>query len=188
MTAVAPIPSSAPPADPGACAACRAPLAGSARYCLRCGGRQPAARIDLLGLVAAPGRTAPASAPVSPAAGPVPAPPPASVLAPPGPAAARAWPGALVAVVVVALLLGLLGGQWIADRRGGQEDAPVVRVGDAPSPAGAAAPSDAAPAPAPEASARGAASAAGTSAPAAAVPPPAGAAPAAAQADPAAER
>ncbi|MFA4929072.1 MAG: hypothetical protein WC558_11185, partial [Patulibacter sp.] len=152
---------SPPVSDHGACATCSAPLGPTARYCLNCGARQAGARTELLDLVpvsrpdgALPGPASVAPtvssalvtspAPPEPAALAVPPVPPASVaLAPlppaPGP---RTWPFALTAVVLIALVVGLLVGRWLAD---GRDVAPqVIRIEGA---SGPAVPSTAAPAP-----------------------------------------
>ncbi|WP_445148731.1 hypothetical protein [Baekduia sp. Peel2402] len=82
-----------PESPPHACAACHSPLRPEARYCLRCGARRAGARLEFLDVL--------------------------DVLdEPPGPVAAgaparRTWPLELTAVVLLALLIGLLTGHWI---------------------------------------------------------------------------
>lgn len=137
-------PSTSPPvSDHGVCATCSGPLGPTARYCLNCGARQAGARTELLDLVPVPG-PAPVvpAAPAAPVAPPV---PPASVALAPLPPApgSRTWPFALTAVVLVALVVGLLVGRWLAD---GRDVAPqVIRIEGA---SGPVVPSTAAPAPA----------------------------------------
>lgn len=132
---------SSPVLEGAVCTACHAPLGRTARYCLNCGERQAAARVELIDLVvasrpigsASAAEAVTASVPVAPAgpgaAGPaVPAPavPPASValLPAPGP---RTWPFAVTAVVLVALVVGLLVGRWLGEERGSAEPQ-VIRI------------------------------------------------------------
>lgn len=113
-----------PPPPPSAvlpsatCATCAAPLAPTGRYCLRCGTRRAGARLDVLDALSDP---APAPAPV----------PPPSLPTPPAPFdALRSWPFGLIAVVLLALLIGLLAGHWISDRRASADrtGTQVIRV------------------------------------------------------------
>jgi hypothetical protein len=89
------------PADHEACAVCGALLGASARYCLSCGTRRagsPSAFLDALG---DPSEARPVAVPPvasSPSDEP------------------RLWSLALTAVVLLALLVGLLAGHWLGER------------------------------------------------------------------------
>lgn len=95
--------------DRDTCAVCRSPLSPAARYCLQCGARRAGARLEFLDVLdEQPGR-----APAATAAAPV-------ASAPPRPPARldalRTWPFGLTAVVLLALLVGLIAGRWLSDR------------------------------------------------------------------------
>lgn len=109
-----------PPAEPhardrDACATCHAPLNPDARYCLRCGARRAGARLEFLDVLDEQPGPVPAAAPV---AAPTP-----RVDAP------RTWPFGLTAVVLLALLVGLVAGHYLSDRDdGGAAATQVIRV------------------------------------------------------------
>lgn len=124
--------------DRDACAVCRSPLNPAARYCLQCGARRAGARLEFLDVLdEQPGRAhAAASVLLAPAATTPPRPP--SRLD-----ALRTWPFGLTAVVLLALLVGLLAGRWLSDRDDpGSAATQVIRVEGTgvPAAAGAAAP------------------------------------------------
>lgn len=121
MTATSALPTCSSTVDVRECSACPQPLGSASRYCLHCGARQGPADLQLVGLGSPAGATASPASPAGPAAPAVPAPAPATVLptALPGAAAGRGWPFALTAVVLLALVIGLLAGGWLADRRDG---------------------------------------------------------------------
>jgi hypothetical protein len=94
------------------CPSCGAPLAGDQRYCLHCGLRRPEARLEFLDVLdedirARGGAAVPATVAGQP-----------HVLAPP-PGRLQAHSGALAlgASLLLTLLIGLLVGHWVTDRR-----------------------------------------------------------------------
>jgi hypothetical protein len=89
------------PADHEACAACGAPLGASARYCLSCGTRRAGSPSTFLDALGDPPEARPVA--VSPVSLPQPDEP-------------RLWSLALTAVVLLALLVGLLAGHWLGER------------------------------------------------------------------------
>jgi hypothetical protein len=130
-----PIPTPAEPhaRDRDACAVCRSPLSPDARYCLQCGARRAGARLEFLDVLdEQPGRaTAPALA--ATARADVPARTARlDVL--------RTWPFGLTAVVLLALLIGLVAGRWLSDRDATTAATQVIRVEGAGATPAAAAP------------------------------------------------
>jgi hypothetical protein len=128
----------APTSAADACAACEAPLRPTGHYCLVCGTRRAGTRPEFLDVLeAAPPLVAPVVALTPRGHGP------------------QVWPFALLGVVLLALLVGLVAGHELGDRR--QSTAtPVIRVegaspstaapaATAPPPATAAAPAVGAP-------------------------------------------
>lgn len=179
MSATISHPTSPPVLDGAVCAACHAPLGAAARYCLSCGARQAGARTELLDLVAPPAAAPAGEVPSAASVGPVPVAPavpvaaptavfpavtpapvvPSAPVGPPVPPATvasspagglRTWPFALTAVVLIALVVGLFLGRWLADGRDGSSGPQVIRIegaGGVASPSGAAPASGDAPAP-----------------------------------------
>jgi hypothetical protein len=119
--------------DRATCAVCRSPLNPAARYCLQCGARRAGARLEFLDVLdEQPGRAHPAATAAAPAGGLPPRPP--SRLE-----ALRTWPFGLTAVVLLALLIGLLAGRWLSDRdTDGAAATQVIRVEGTGAPAAAA--------------------------------------------------
>ena len=129
-----PTPQAAAP-DRDACAVCHSPLRPEARYCLQCGARREGARLEFLDVLDE--RSGPPAA-GAPARRPAPA---ATLPTPPSRLdAVRTWPFGLTAVVLLALLIGLLAGHWIDDRDDDAAATQVIRVEGAGAAAGAAAP------------------------------------------------
>jgi hypothetical protein len=119
--------------DRDTCAVCRSPLNPAARYCLQCGARRAGARLEFLDVLdEQPGRAhAVASAPLAPAATAPPRPP--SRLD-----ALRTWPFGLTAVVLLALLVGLLAGRSLSDRDdAGGAATQIIRIEGTGAPASA---------------------------------------------------
>jgi hypothetical protein len=116
-----PIPTPAEPhaRDRDACAVCHSPLGPDARYCLTCGARRAGARLEFLDVLDERPGHPPAAAPV---AAPTPPPSRLDVL--------RTWPFGLTAVVLLALLIGLVAGRWLSDRDddGNAAATQVIRV------------------------------------------------------------
>jgi hypothetical protein len=137
-----PLPSTPPASatDRDACAVCHSPLSPEARYCLQCGARRAGARLEFLDVLDE--RSGPAA---DGARRPIPA-----AALPASPArldALRSWPFGLTAVVLLALLIGLLAGHWINDRTDDAAGTQVIRVEGAAG-GGAAAPAASSAAPA----------------------------------------
>lgn len=120
MTATTSPPPVAPALRGDACVACQAPLRPAAGYCLTCGARQGGAPTELIDLVAASAPPASAGSPAAPAG-------PATVLSP-RTASGGTWPFALTAVVLLALVVGLVAGRLLGGGRDGSSGAQVVRV------------------------------------------------------------
>ena len=109
------------------CPACGAPLASDQRYCMACGTRRPAARIDFLDVLAdEPGAGVRAASA-----------PPTSVWAEPAAAPPRGFDGwlranghllALGALVMATLLVGLVVGHWVAGSTPAVAPAPAPQV------------------------------------------------------------
>lgn len=89
------------------CPSCGAPLAGDQRYCLNCGTRRPEARLEFLDVLDEDVRARSAPPIVQP-----------HVVAPAG-GRLQAHTGAiaLVSALLLTLLIGLLVGHWVTDRR-----------------------------------------------------------------------
>jgi hypothetical protein len=125
------------------CPGCGAPLAGDQRYCLHCGARRPAARLEFLDVLDADVR-----ARALPAAAFAPPPAPAA----PGLSArlqANSGALALAAVLLLMLLVGLLVGHWVTGNAPVAASAPAAPQVIKLEGTGAAAPAASAPADAP---------------------------------------
>lgn len=95
------------PRDGEPCPSCSAPLAADQRYCLHCGSRRPEARLEFLDVLDADARARAATpAPLQPHA-----------VAPGGRLQAHTGALALAGLLLLTLLIGLLIGHWVTDRR-----------------------------------------------------------------------
>jgi hypothetical protein len=119
--AVRPTVEERPDGGPETCATCRMPVGPTQRYCLHCGARRAGIRLEFLDVLDDDRRRV--------AAAPATAGGPAAAATAPDDAGVRSWPFGLTAVVLLALLVGLLAGRWVADARRGETTATqVIRV------------------------------------------------------------
>jgi hypothetical protein len=109
----------AAPRDGEPCPSCGAPLAADQRYCLHCGTRRPEARLEFLDVLDADVRARGGAVEQTRT---VVTGPPAQGLN--GRLQANAGVLALVALLLLTLLIGLLVGHWVTDRR--TADAPAA--------------------------------------------------------------
>lgn len=137
----------AAPRDGEPCPSCGAPLAADQRYCLHCGTRRPEARLEFLDVLDADVRARGGAVEQTRT---VVTGPPAQGLN--GRLQANAGVLALVALLLLTLLIGLLVGHWVTDRRTSSPAAAtpapqVIRVEGGTSAPAAATPSASTPAP-----------------------------------------
>jgi hypothetical protein len=128
--------------DRDTCAVCRSPLNPAARYCLQCGERRAGARLEFLDVLDdQPGRARAGGAATTAGSA---RPAVAAAAAPPSRLdTLRSWPFGLTAVVLLALLIGLLAGHWLSDRTDDTAATQVIRVEGTGAAAGTALPSGA---------------------------------------------